>query len=81
MLEAYHYVLTPDDDRQEWFEHPGEDLVYVVRGSVAVLFGDGREHVLAAGDSLHHGGAVPHRWALRGEEPAEVLLSVAVPPA
>ncbi|MCU1357047.1 MAG: Transcriptional regulator, MerR family [Acidimicrobiales bacterium] len=75
-LEAYHYVMNPGDDEQEWFEHPGEDLVYVIRGSVRVEFADGEAVVLEAGDSLHHDGVIAHRWALDGTEPAEVVVTI-----
>jgi transcriptional regulator with XRE-family HTH domain len=80
LMEAYHYVLQPDEDEMEWFEHDGEDFVYVVSGSIGIEFDDGEISLLAAGDSLHHAGTTPHRWLLQGNEPAEVLIVVAAPP-
>lgn len=84
MMECYHYVIDPADDDQEWFEHEGEDFVYVVRGRIVVAFQDTSLETtdveLAAGDSLHHGGTVPHRWVLQDGEEAEVILSCAIPP-
>jgi len=80
LIEAYHYVMHPDDDEQEWFHHGGEDFVYVVSGNVVIEFDDGNEVALSAGDSLHHDGTVPHRWVLRDAEPAEVLAVIAAPP-
>ena len=68
LLQAYHYVIQPDDDPQDWFEHAGEDVVYVVRGAIDIEFGDGSSVSLAAGDSLHHDGTTPHRWVLRGDD-------------
>lgn len=79
LLQAYHYLIEPDDDEQDWFEHAGEDVVYVVRGTIAIEFGDGRVVELATGDSLHHDGHVAHRWVLRGEQAAEVLIVVGDP--
>ncbi len=79
LLQAYHYVIQPADDPQEWFEHPGEDVVYVIRGSIAIEFGDGSLVALGAADSLHHDGATPHRWVLQGDEPAEVVIVVGDP--
>jgi len=79
LLQAYHYVIQPDDDPQEWFEHPGEDVVYVISGSIAIEFGDGSLVTLRAADSLHHDGATPHRWVLRGDEAAEVVIVVGDP--
>lgn len=80
MLEAYHYLIRPDEDAQEWFEHPGEDFVYVISGCIAVVFEDGTELELCAGDAVHHGGTVPHSWEIRSGGGAEVLLAVAAPP-
>ena len=79
LMEAYHYEMRPEDDVQDWFQHDGEDFVYVVSGSVVVEFEDGTTVELAARDSLHHEGVVAHRWRLRQPEPAEVLLTMAVP--
>ncbi|WP_432484476.1 helix-turn-helix domain-containing protein [Kineococcus esterisolvens] len=74
LLEGYHYVLRPGDAEQEWFAQPGEVFVHVLAGRIAVEFTDGTCTGLAAGDSLHHEGAVPHRWLLRGDGRAEVLV-------
>lgn len=79
LLQAYHYTIHPEDDEQEWFEHPGEDVVYVVRGSIMIEFGDGSSVGLEPGDSLHHDGSVAHRWVLRGDGPAEVVIVVGDP--
>jgi len=81
LLQAYHYTISPDDDEQEWFEHPGEDVVYVVRGSIAIEFAEGEPVVLVTGDSLHHDGTTAHRWILQGTEPAEVVIVVGDPTA
>ena len=72
-LEAYHYVMHPGDPEQEWFQHGGEDFVYVITGTVVIEFGDGESVTLGPGDALHHDGAVPHRWVVTADAPAEVL--------
>jgi transcriptional regulator with XRE-family HTH domain len=79
LLQAYHYVINPGDDPQEWYEHDGEDIVYVVRGSLDIEFGDGSRVALDAGDSLHHDGTTPHRWILRGDDEAEAVIVVGDP--
>jgi transcriptional regulator with XRE-family HTH domain len=76
ILESYHSIIEPHDDEQDWFEHRGEDFVYVISGAIAIEFEDGSEVELAAGDSLHHLGTVGHRWIPRGDGPAEVLCVV-----
>jgi transcriptional regulator with XRE-family HTH domain len=42
-------------------EHPGEELVHVLAGSLMFRVGD-RRFDLGPGDSLHFGGQVPHQW-------------------
>lgn len=81
LLQAYHYVIHPDDEPQDWFEHAGEDVVYVVRGAITIEFGDGTSVALGVGDSLHHDGAVAHRWVLHDAAPAEVVIVVGDPTA
>ena len=79
VMEAWHYVMRPDDEPQDWFAHRGEDFVYVVRGTIVVEFEDGSKIKLGPGDSLHHDGALAHRWVLVGDTPAEAVIAAAVP--
>lgn len=76
VLESYHYVIEPSDDPQDWFEHAGEDLVFVIRGTITVEFADGEAVLLGPGDAIHHDGSVGHRWTIEGDEPAEVIITV-----
>jgi transcriptional regulator with XRE-family HTH domain len=78
-LEGFHYLIDAGQDAQQWYRHRGEDLVFVIAGSIVVEFEDGREVELAAGDSLHHQGEISHRWRLAGQEPAEALVVITVP--
>lgn len=50
-------------------EHPGEELVHVSAGELTFEVGT-ETYTLAAGDSLHFSGQVPHRWSNRGTVPA-----------
>jgi hypothetical protein len=81
LLRAYHDGIKPDHDEQDWFEHDGEDLVYVIPCAIAIEFGDGYTIELSVDDLLHHDGAAPHRWLLRDDTGAEVLIVVGSPPA
>lgn len=73
-LKAHHYLIEQTDPEQDWFQHHGEDLVYVIRGRLVVEFGQGQQAELGPGDALHHDGDVAHRWIHLGEEPTEVLI-------
>lgn len=80
MMEVVEYRITPGQYLDEWFQHDGENVVYLVSGRVTVeLDGVGRWE-LAPGDCVYHPGEVRHRWLLVGEAPAHVLLVVARAP-
>jgi quercetin dioxygenase-like cupin family protein len=53
-------------------QHPGEELVHVVEGTLTFRVGD-TEYPLGAGDSLHFGGQVPHHWANESAKPAKAI--------
>ncbi|MFJ3889889.1 XRE family transcriptional regulator [Streptomyces sp. H23] len=73
-LKAHRYLIEQSDPPQDWFEHDGEDFVYVIRGLLRVDFLRGRPVELGPGDALNHDGDVPHRWGLGSDQPAEVLI-------
>jgi transcriptional regulator with XRE-family HTH domain len=53
-------------------EHPGEELVHVVDGVLTFRVGE-HTYPLAAGDSLHFGGQVPHHWSNETGRPARAI--------
>jgi transcriptional regulator with XRE-family HTH domain len=81
LIEARRYSLSPGQPVGDWFEHEGEELLFVVDGVVWVELGGGREERLATGDTLWHSGLVPHRWRADGAVGAELLLVTARAPS
>jgi transcriptional regulator with XRE-family HTH domain len=81
LLEVRRYQLAPDLPVGEWYEHEGEDLLFLVRGALRIEFGTGFEERLGAGDALWHSGLVPHRWRSEPGRAAELLLVKGRPPA
>jgi DNA-binding XRE family transcriptional regulator len=78
ILEAYEWLVSPDEQDQQWWQHEGEDLVYVISGVIVVeVQGSAAVSTISAGESAHlvetHR---PHRWRLEGDEPARILLVV-----
>lgn len=57
------------------FEHEGEELIFVLRGRVEVVFA-GRTVVLDAGDSLYFDGHLLHRSRSLGRARAETLVVI-----
>jgi transcriptional regulator with XRE-family HTH domain len=53
-------------------EHPGEELVFVLEGSMEFEV-DGQAYRLAEGDSVHFRTDRPHRWKNPGKRPARAV--------
>lgn len=54
-------IHVPDGYRSETMSHAGEEIVYVLEGSVVQLL-EGEEFRMNPGDSLHYRGNRPHGW-------------------
>ncbi|MEV7027277.1 XRE family transcriptional regulator [Kitasatospora sp. NPDC093558] len=79
LMEAYEHCFEPGQGERGWFEHPGEDFLYVLEGEVVLEIEGEDPLVLRAGQSAHHRGDVPHRCRLSGPERARTLLVIATP--
>ncbi|WKD35873.1 helix-turn-helix domain-containing protein [Streptomyces xanthophaeus] len=77
VMEAYEHHFEPGRGERGWFEHPGEDFLYVLEGEI-VLEVEGEDPLtLRAGQSAHHRGELPHRCRLSGPAAARTLLVIA----
>ena len=67
------FVMTvPPGYRSETVAHEGEELLYVLDGSITQRL-DGEEMPMSAGDSLHFRGNRPHSWSNDTDQPARLL--------
>lgn len=58
------------------FDHPGEELILVLRGSIELIYG--HETIrLAVGDAIHFDPSIPHRAQNVGKDAAECLVVIA----
>jgi len=80
MMEVVEYRIAPGQYLDEWFQHEGENVVYLVSGQVTVELDGVGSWDLTPGDCVYHPGEVRHRWLLVGDAPAHVLLVVARAP-
>ncbi len=58
--------------------HPGEEFVYVIRGSVRITV-SGQDYVLVSGESIDFWGSEPHSYGPTGKAPA-LILSLRINP-
>ncbi|HEX3607339.1 MAG TPA: cupin domain-containing protein [Candidatus Dormibacteraeota bacterium] len=72
MAGAAATVNAGADSGRKAMEHPGEELVYVVSGTLSFEV-DGVTHQLGPGDALHFRTDRPHRWCNPGSGPAQAV--------
>jgi transcriptional regulator with XRE-family HTH domain len=54
--------------------HPGEEFLYVLDGTLEVLFEGGMSHLLEAGDSLQFHSDIRHGYIAKGARQAKFLI-------
>ena len=59
--------------------HPGEELLYVLDGTLEVLFEGGVSHTLEAGDSLQFHSDIRHGYISKGGRQAKFLIVTVSP--
>lgn len=75
-IEAYEHVFNPGEPPREWFQHAGEDFVYVLEGTVELQLRDDTGLLLEAGRSAVYPGRIPHRCVVAGSTTARTLVVV-----
>lgn len=71
------FVMRPPraHEGNKLFEHEGEELIFVLKGRIEVVFSD-RKVVLGPGDSIYFDAHLLHRSRSLGRRPAETLVVV-----
>ena len=73
------FILTiPPGYRSETVSHEGEELLFILDGSITGRLDD-EGMILRAGDSLHFRGNRRHSWANHTDAPARVLWTGTLP--
>lgn len=78
-LEPQLFVLAPGATSDGAYTHAGEEVIFVLAGSLAVWLGADEHYQLSEGDALTFPSTLPHRW--RNEASGETrLLWINTPP-
>ncbi|VVE26514.1 XRE family transcriptional regulator [Pandoraea capi] len=72
LLQGDIHVIEPNTSSDEQISHIGEELGYVIEGTLELMLGEER-HVLRAGDSFHFPSTLPHSYRNPGETVTRVL--------
>lgn len=76
-MEPFVFTFPSKIDRHVFFDHGGEEFVFILSGKVIFQVGDER-WTLEAGDSIYFDAAIPHRgWSEGGEAKALVVVHAA----
>jgi transcriptional regulator with XRE-family HTH domain len=69
-----HIRARDVSDFPEYIRHAGEEFVFVLGGSLALRFENGKVFTLGPGDSLYFDSAVGHVYVTTSQDDAEVLV-------
>lgn len=77
ILESMLVTIPPTEQHGHKFNHPGEEFVYVLEGTIIVSI-NGEDHIVKKGDSIHYPSTLDHLWTNPLDTPAR-LVSVVTP--
>ena len=72
-IQATIFVNPPGKGRNTPFSHCGEEIVYIVKGSILFSLGD-EKHKLRAGDSIYYRSELPHSWVNMGKKECTMIV-------
>ena len=76
-MEPFVFTFPSKIDRHVFFDHGGEEFVFILAGTVEFQVGDER-WTLEEGDSIYFDAAIPHRgWSVGREAKALVVVHAA----
>ncbi|MFN3656370.1 MAG: helix-turn-helix domain-containing protein [Pseudolabrys sp.] len=74
-LNGYYVEFEGEDQPSEAHEHPGAEIIYVVKGQL-VLNLEGEDFTLDEGDSMYFDCAHPHSYRRKGPERCAAVVVV-----
>jgi len=74
-LNGYYVEIESEDERSELHEHPGAEIIYVMRGELVVNL-EGEDFTLGEGDSMYFDSAHPHSYRRQGQAPCAAIVVV-----
>jgi len=72
-MEPFVFTFPARLEADCFFEHPGEEMLFILSGSVEFMLG-GRTLMLAAGDCLYFDSSLPHRGRSIGAEAKALVV-------
>jgi transcriptional regulator with XRE-family HTH domain len=77
-MEPWILTAPANPTHKPLFEHKGEEMIFVLDGTVKFLHGD-REFILERGDCIYFDAGIPHTGICRGDRDAKMLVVIYSP--
>jgi quercetin dioxygenase-like cupin family protein/DNA-binding XRE family transcriptional regulator len=74
-LDGYYVEIEAEGEPSEPHEHPGAEIIYVLRGKLVVNL-EGEDFTLGAGDSMYFDCTHPHSYRRKGSSPCAAIVVV-----
>ena len=74
-LNGYYVEIESEDEPSEPHEHPGAEVIYVLRGELVVNL-EGEDFTLGEGDSMYFDCTHPHSYRRKGMSPCGAIVVV-----
>jgi transcriptional regulator with XRE-family HTH domain len=74
-LNGYYAEIEAEEEPSEPHEHPGAEIIYVLRGELVVNL-EGEDFALGEGDSMYFDCAHPHSYRRKGSLPCAAIIVV-----
>jgi len=74
-LDGYYVEIEAEGEPSEPHEHPGAEIIYVLRGKLVVNL-EGEDFTLGEGDSMYFDCTHPHSYRRKGSSPCAAIVVV-----
>jgi quercetin dioxygenase-like cupin family protein len=74
-LNGYYVEIEAEEEPSEPHEHPGAEVIYVLRGELVVNL-EGEDFTLGEGDSMYFDCSHPHSYRRNGSSPCAAVVVV-----
>ena len=74
-LNGYYVEIESEEEPSEPHEHPGAEVIYVLRGELVVNL-EGEDFPLGEGDSMYFDSDHPHSYRRQGHAPCAAIVVV-----
>jgi transcriptional regulator with XRE-family HTH domain len=74
-LDGYYVEIEAEGEPSEPHEHPGAEIIYVLRGELVVNL-QGEDFKLGDGDSMYFDCTHPHSYCRKGTSPCAAIVVV-----